>query len=247
MSAWSSRRHTAVVATLVLGLTISTDNEAITHVAASTGTYIARVFGAGSATNHYVFQLDARAGICPPDDGFEPNEATGNATPIVGNSSVDAIACPSNGDVYALPLTAGETVELDLLFATGEGDLDLFVFDPTGTGILESSLSPTDNEHITFTAPSSDTFFVLVTGFNGASGPYHLDIAAGVPGCVDDGLEVNNTFGTAGPMPTRSPPWPVTTTTTSSPSLRATRSAWICGSRASRLTSTCSCTTRSAR
>ena len=154
-----------------------TDDEWFVYTPSVTGTYYVHVYGYEGAENRY--RLSVTTPICPPDDEFEPNNTLGQATPITLGTSLDAIACPGNSDLYAVPLMAGVTVQVDLQFSHIFGDLDLRVLDGEGTEITRSE-SLSDNERITFTPTADGVHYVWVYGypFVTASNRYTLHVSS---------------------------------------------------------------------
>jgi hypothetical protein len=154
-----------------------TDDEWFVYTPTVTGTYYVHVYGFQGAENRY--RLSVTTPICPPDDQFEPNNTLGQATPVTLGSSLDAIACPGNSDFFAVPLTAGMTVEVDLHFSHILGDLDLRVLDSEGVEIARSD-SLSDNEKISFTPTSDGMHYVWVYGypFATASNRYTLHVSS---------------------------------------------------------------------
>jgi subtilisin family serine protease len=184
--------------TLVASSASTTDNESVSHTAASTGTYTARVYTVGGDTNSYNLAIDASPTICPPDDIYEDNDTQGTATATTVGSSLSGVAC--DDDWYEFPLGAGDVVDLDLLFSNAIGDLDMELYDSSGA-FLTGSASTTDNESISYIAAVADTYSVVVYGYLGAENLYDLDIASGVDPCgTDDPYEENDIPTAAHPL-----------------------------------------------
>lgn len=108
---------------------------------------------------------------------LEPNDTFETANPIAGGTLTGEVSTVSDADNFALALTQGETVTLDLLFSHAVGDLDLEVLAPNGT-VVAQSFSTTDNESITYIARDTGTHVVRVVGFF-ATGPYTLVVTVG--------------------------------------------------------------------
>jgi hypothetical protein len=98
----------------------------------------------------------------PPDAGIdpalcafgEPNETLAAAAPIlttdVGPAAVCSDATVQDFDFYGLAIPANTTVQITIVFASngGRGDLDLFLYDTSGT-ILGTAVTFGDNEVLT--------------------------------------------------------------------------------------------------
>jgi len=111
------------------------------------------------------------ASICTPD----PLEAAGgngdnnnalSATALTSVMSTAALSiCPGDEDWYEVSLNAGQQLTVDILFTHANGDLDLLAYsNPNGTPLVRGE-SLTDDESVTFTAPSTAQYFVRVRGF----------------------------------------------------------------------------------
>lgn len=114
--------------------------------------------------------------IAPPtpscvEDAFEPNSSTSDATTLPVGSSLSASACANNDDVFAIDVSAGDTLRVDLDFVHATGDLDLALYDQSGSQV-EVSESTSDDESITWTFNSGGTVYAQVYGYNGAEANY---------------------------------------------------------------------------
>ena len=82
-------------------------------------------------------------------------------------------------DVFSFDLEAGSTVIIDLVgFEPDVNDLDIYLLLDNVEGITaESSTSGDDFEHIIFTAPEAQTYYLIVTPYSGPMpAEYHLTI-----------------------------------------------------------------------
>lgn len=125
----------------------------------------------------------AVAGTSCSDDEFEDNDTQQTATAVLLPFSEGGLRiCPNDFDFFEFALLAGDTVQVDALFAHAEGDIDLVAFDAAGS-FLDDSISVSDNEKMTFVAPGSGTYrvqVVLFQDFFGTAGnDYSLSISAG--------------------------------------------------------------------
>lgn len=116
---------------------------------------------------------------CGPSDEetYEPNNSAGEAAAIDPGSFSGGI-CDEQADYYRIDI-AGDW-RLDLTFSHAEGDLDVYVVDPTsGEPLMESgapvgSAGDEDNESFTYSGPAT----IRVEGFNKASAVYTLTLTA---------------------------------------------------------------------
>lgn len=141
-----------------------------------------------------------QGGTMCQDDNFEDNDTAAAATSVGAGSQPTLGACPMDDDFYALNLSAGDAVTIDLTFQHGEGNIDVELLNPSGT-VVGSGRSRTDNEQITFTAAASGAHIIRVflTADSGPrlGNPYGMSIALTGTGCAQDGLEPNNARGSA--------------------------------------------------
>ena len=151
----------------------TTDNEQIVHAVTQNGTYYIRVYGYEGATNTYT--LTTTAPICPPDDGFEPNDSRGGAAALTNGESIDGIAC--DNDYFAIDAFAGQTLTVDLSFSHAAGDLDMRLYSESGTQLAVAQ-STTDNEQIVHAVTQNGTYYIRVYGYEGATNGYALVAAA---------------------------------------------------------------------
>lgn len=106
------------------------------------------------------------------NDHLEPNDNFGDASQLFGNHGQLQIV---NGeyDYFRVHLQQGEQLETSLDFSHSDGDLDLVVYS-SNQQIIASSLSTTDGERVSVTAPSTGVYYVAVNGYNGSSAPYYI-------------------------------------------------------------------------
>jgi hypothetical protein len=186
--------------TQVSGSFSSTDNETATHTAAVGGVYTLRA-DAGVGLNRNI-DYDVTLTWAPPpcvDDGFEPNDTRLTAAGLTNGVTESVVLCPANDDWYkTTSVSAGDVITAEALFAHADGDLDIRMFDPSGTQV-ELSASASDNETMTHIAAVSGVYTVRAFGFGNLTAPVNYDftLAWGPPTCVDDVFEPNDTRLTA--------------------------------------------------
>jgi len=189
-----------------LGAATSSDDDELLGpvVATNAGEHLVHVTlyaDAGSVPgNTYDMVLTiAGAPTCAPD-GFEPNDAEGSAVPITAGSHTGLTACDTDlHDWYALPLVAGDELTVDVFFLDAEGDIDLEVFDPSGSS-LGSGTSMDDDESVgPVLASSTGDHLVHVElyadagSLPGNSYDMDLTVVPFVATCAADGFEPNDT------------------------------------------------------
>ena len=140
-----------------------TDDESIVYTTPRAGTYYVRVLlgGGDDAIPGNGYALDVDVGT-PCSDIFEDNDDF-VGTRAIGSGSFNGLsACPNDEDFYALPLSAPGTIVVDAAFLHSAGNIDLRLYDATGTQVA-ASLSGSDNEHLEFIAPVAGQYNLRVS------------------------------------------------------------------------------------
>lgn len=187
----------------------STDNESVGYTVGNgeAGTYYLKVTSKFAARNDYwvLTYLDGTGPadpVCP--DQFENNDDRANAT-MVADGSYGLIVCgsPSDDDWFSTTLSAGETLNVDLTFGHANGNVDLYVFDDSGsTQPVAQSRTTTDNESVSYTSARDQTVVWRVEAASSqAAIPYDMDVSVtGAPVCQDDQFAGNDASGSAAPV-----------------------------------------------
>jgi len=117
------------------------------------------------------------------DDDQEPNDTPLQAVGVWPTSYPELVVCPDNDDWYYMWAEAGEVLVVDLTFTHADGDLDVIVHDP---GVVEGDpvdheidggMSTDDNEHVEIAIEEAGNHYILVTGYQGASNEYDMEIS----------------------------------------------------------------------
>ena len=146
---------------------------------------------------------------------IEPNDTFASANPIeFGALSVEVISGAIGAtdiDFFQVELTAGDTIVADINAAINGSLLDsvLSIFDINGTLLAqnEDNIFEQDGVPITeldpflaFTATGDNTYFVGVSGSQGSSGDYSLELRLEEFAANDLAAEPNNTIRSANPV-----------------------------------------------
>jgi len=124
---------------------------------------------------------------CPEDDIYEDNDNVDTATAISPTTVYHAIACSLDGDVnhdgdlFSLRVDAGCSIEATIEFTHANGDLDMVVYTRTSGFLGEGGSSDTDNESITYTATSSDEYFISIIPYQTMGNQYALQVYLACP------------------------------------------------------------------
>lgn len=138
----------------------TTDDETITETAATTGDYAVQVTGYAGAENAYA--LDMTSSICLPDDQHEDNDTSGTATPLLDSVPLRlAIACSGDPDWFALPVQAGEHLDVDV--SVHAGTVAAALYDP-GSTLLDADLTITGDQRLSTDASATGDYLLFIQG-----------------------------------------------------------------------------------
>lgn len=159
----------------------SSSPEVISHTAATSGPYFLEVYNDGIVTPGAGYALAANVStpvLCAPDL-LEPNDVAGSAVVLAAGSWSNLTACSAaDYDWYAVDLAVGQTVEIDLLFDNGEGDIDAWLLTapyPNDTSLFNQyyvarGATGTDNEHLVWTSGVAARHWLAVKLYADAGG-----------------------------------------------------------------------------
>lgn len=174
------------------------------------GHYWLRAFSLFAGDNQYSLTLSAVPGPCSAqctDDGGEPDDGPATATYVDLDRAISHFAdrriCSGDDDWYELYMFAGETVRatMDFTMAGPAQDLDLLVYDGSGTAITRCSetepwhctangQSGSPGEELSFTPDQSGRYYLVVHGWDEAENDYDLCVTLGAYGCLPSASDV---------------------------------------------------------
>jgi len=161
--------------------TSSDDNESLSWTATADGDHVLEIYLAidsgavpGNAYDMLAI-LDPLVPPCSPGDWFEPNDTQATASPILPPATTGLGACPTDDDWFAFDAPDAATIDISAIFADAEGDVDIELYDSSGTW-LDGSYTATDDEQLTYVTTAADTYYLMVTLY------------------LDDGPETGNTY-----------------------------------------------------
>ena len=109
-----------------------------------------------------------------------PGDTSSTATVAVGGYVQGAIDTSGDHDWYQVTLVAGQTYTFSTMFSQGLADSILTLRDSSGVQILQNDdANGTNNllrSEITWTATSSGTFFLDVSGYQTGTGSFYLSV-----------------------------------------------------------------------
>lgn len=163
----------------------TTNTETVTKNGLAAGTYFARVYGYSGAKAKYGLTVtitpnqstgggSTGGSTGGNDDAFEPNNdrASAKAAPAGTTSN---LRC-NDDDWYSVTLAQAGSVTVDIAFRHAEGDLDLYLYNASGTELAKSD-STADSERVTKSGLAAGTYYVKVIGYNGARAAYSMTVA----------------------------------------------------------------------
>jgi hypothetical protein len=178
-----------------------TDNERITHTAATSGTYYLIVLGY-LETDSNLYDLRATVegggggGECVADDA-EPNENVDEAPFVEADLYAGLTLCANERDWYGVRLDAGDRLNAEIAFeASGGVDLDFFLYGRDGREELGVSNGTGDTERVALTAPATGTYYLQVLGYDGSQTSYDLLVDV----CDNDVQDPNDDLDGAAPL-----------------------------------------------
>lgn len=159
--------------TVVASSVSSTNDESFTYVAAQSGLYRirARLFADAGSTpgNGYGMTVSLTPPASCQPDALESNDSPSSPRALQFGAYLSLTACEPDDDWYSVSLTAGQTYTFGALFAHAEGDIDMGLFDASGS-VVASGVSEDDDEIFQFTPTTSGTYRLLVRLFEDAGG-----------------------------------------------------------------------------
>ncbi len=135
---------------------------------------------------------------CQVADTIGCGESKSTSTTAPGSTSfLDSYSCSpwnESGREYAFIFTAPTDSFVTAALSGLSADLDIFVIEDTGDGCETDDCAEYGDNDTTFVALAGTTYYVIVDGFNGAQGPFSLQLQCGEcgDGNVDPGEECDD-------------------------------------------------------
>jgi hypothetical protein len=183
-----------------------TDGESISLAGLAAGAYSARVFGYNGASNaSYSLTASAPAVAAIAGDRFENNDSAGTATSlgILSGTTVERELSIEAGDPDWFRIILGSSGRsgdaVSIAFTHSRGDLDLALYDSSGSNRIAASQGMGDSEQVSLAGLAPGSYLVQVYGFNGAANPsYALTASLAQTGTLSgDRRENDDTPATA--------------------------------------------------
>ena len=169
----------------------TTSDETLEVFAPRSGSYQILVASPVFADQTYSATLSRAPFVCT-EDGYEQNDTFSMARAISpAGDAITAYYC-NDEDWFWFNAAVGDTIDVSLGFYQAIGDLDLELFDPTGT-VAATSTSATDDEAIHHVSVRTGVYRVHVKAAPFVENRYTLDVDVAAFVCVDDALEENDT------------------------------------------------------
>lgn len=134
------------------------------------------------------------------DDRFEENDDA-TAAQALDLRTYPALISDNEEDWFTFDVDPGQTVRVDALFSGTVSDIDIGLFDASGSAIAAGA-SLSDDEFVIYTncSGATETITLGVFAVGGECSSYDLILAEAVPP-TDDVLEDNDSCATAAPLP----------------------------------------------
>lgn len=128
------------------------------------------------------------------DDEFEENDYIDEAAIIIQGEYYNLICNGSDLDYYNISLSAGDYIQVIIVFNNDAGDLDLYFYDPEGYEV-NSSYSTNDYEYLDYTATINGFYTIDIEQCS----PFQLyqPYDMGIYTDIDDAFEENDDFNNA--------------------------------------------------
>ncbi|MCB0393031.1 MAG: pre-peptidase C-terminal domain-containing protein [Bdellovibrionales bacterium] len=186
---------------LVTSSQSSSDDEFIDYTVSDPGYYYVKIYY-GNQGNPYDFKWYTLAGGNPfEEDNYEQNDSLGQSYNLSGYenvwlSQINGEGAQFDEDWYKIYLEPGyQRVIVDLRFEDDYGDIDLKLYNGSGSQ-LASSTSTSDDEYIDFTVSQPGYYYLKVYHAN-TGNPYDLLWYSLQGGIYEDNYEQNDSFGSA--------------------------------------------------
>ena len=179
-----------------------TDNAGLTAFDSVTITVVPQTFSISGVISA-ASSTDTDSDVNDPNAAFQPNDTPASVQSISNPVTLGGYVnqpgfgesgrSQSSGDVsdfYRVALVTGESITL-LVAEFSVGDVDLYLWDASGTTILNSSISAGQFEQLT--VPSTGEFLVEAFSFSGASN-YILVIGQAQPSVSVGGFRLSDDF-----------------------------------------------------
>ena len=124
------------------------------------------------------------------DVNSKSSDRLDNALALISGLSISSTV---DKDFYLIEVNDDEQFTIDLIYSSDAGDLDLVIYDEQ-RNYINSSFTGVDSERVTIS--QAGTYYVEVSGYDGAKGNYSLS-AQSFSGIAEDIYEDNDTFETA--------------------------------------------------
>jgi hypothetical protein len=139
-----------------------TDDEFIDYPISSGGTYYIKVSYGNAGNTYDLWWNDLSEDIYEENDTLETAWHPGYNWVRTWLSGINGVGVQADDDWYRIDVNTGsKQLLVDCRFIHADGDLDIALYDSTGTFLAESS-SVTDNEFIDYPISSGGTYYIRV-------------------------------------------------------------------------------------
>jgi hypothetical protein len=179
-------------------------DEVVKYQAAKTGTFLLSVYQYGgdptSDTTGYTLTIVIEPDYVCTDDAFEENDSAWGAYELpqsyLNQDLKDLHLCAGDADWYSVELLPGQGLSASIDFDQAAGDLDLYLLEPDGESVVDSSATSDPQESVSLvTATQGGLYYLVVEGYPAETteNTYTLRVdLKGGPACQPDELEGND-------------------------------------------------------
>ncbi|MFX1338923.1 MAG: clostripain-related cysteine peptidase, partial [Promethearchaeota archaeon] len=105
--------------------------------------------------------------VAPSEDNYEENDVYTQAYNLTSHENVwlhtvDGYGVQADNDWYEIYATDGETLFIDCDFSHALGNINIELYDSSGSTVVDGSYSTTDDEHIVYAVTTTGTYYIFV-------------------------------------------------------------------------------------
>ena len=153
----------------------TSNNESVATTATKNGYYYFVVYGKSATFILPGINYNMILTVIAQDDYLEPNNNKDQTAPVQ-DGLFHLISRAGNEDWFTVYMRSSDQFTVSVGFDTSKGDIDIFLFDSKASIMYASSQSFTNNESLSFTAPSEGNYLLRVALFDGQSVNYDMNI-----------------------------------------------------------------------
>jgi hypothetical protein len=181
------------------GIFLSQPDTSLKYKSAKTSLYYLKIESENSI--NYKLALNVTEKECMPD--FHEQDNSIEQAPDTGEMNSTLTLCQNDPDFFRIDLFPSDSLRLKLFSDAVNGDIDMALFDGKSDFPVKISEGTGDVEEIDFDSKYSETYYLKIYGYEGASADYSLSISIKSQNveCEDDLLFPNQSLEQAIVLP----------------------------------------------